>query len=148
MQLRVWGQCYPRKILQFLPSFKLTQNCYINMNIFFLENWQFNHKLDHPFSCKHTVPERISSQFNKIWNQGDFKNLNFPTLKNLKNLEVYIHKTQFLIFFMNWEKLCPNLSFTVEKKVVHLRKCSHFKLNIMNEVFHYLLKFKKFSTNW
>ena len=28
-------QCNPRKTLQFFPSFKLTRNCYINMDIFF-----------------------------------------------------------------------------------------------------------------
>ena len=33
-----------------------------------------------PLSYKHTVPERLSSQFNNIWNQGDFENPNFPAL--------------------------------------------------------------------
>ena len=48
-----------RKILQkahlslkaAFPAFKLTQNCYINMNItVFLKNWLFNHELGSPFS--------------------------------------------------------------------------------------------------
>ena len=34
--------------------------------------------------------------------------------------------------WMNWENLCPNLSFTVEnRKVIYVKLgCSHFKLNI------------------
>ena len=48
-----------RKILQkthlslkaVFPTFKLTQNCHINMNIsFFLKNWLFNPELGSPFS--------------------------------------------------------------------------------------------------
>ena len=50
MQLGVWGRCNPRKILQFLPSFKMTQNCHIYMNSFFHKNWHLNHKLGHPIS--------------------------------------------------------------------------------------------------
>ena len=44
---------------------------------------------------------------------------------------------------MNWEKLCPNLSFTVENKIGNLYKkdCSHFKHNIMNDIFPQILKF-------
>ena len=43
MQTQEWKFCY------FFPSFKLTQNCYINIFLF-LENWQFNHKLCPPLS--------------------------------------------------------------------------------------------------
>ena len=32
------------------PALKLTRNCYLNMNISFLENWQFNRKLGPPLS--------------------------------------------------------------------------------------------------
>ena len=45
---------------------------------FFLKNWQFNHKLFPP-PYTYTVPEKLSSQSDKIWKQGDFKNPNFPT---------------------------------------------------------------------
>ena len=33
---------------------------------------------------------------------------------------------------MNWEKLCPNLSFTIKNKIgnSHKKGSSHFKLNI------------------
>ena len=82
----------PQIILHFLLSFKLftliTRNCYININILVLHignliiNWI-------PLSHAHTVPERVSSQPNKIWQQGDFKNSDFPTLYWIgKNLEV------------------------------------------------------------
>ena len=39
---------------------------------------------------------------------------------------------QILNFYMNWEKACPNLSFTVENKMEssHKKRWSHFKLNI------------------
>ena len=60
------------------PVLKMTQIYYINMSIFFLENWQSNHKLSLPLSYKNTAPKKLSSQSNKIWNQGDLKN--FPTL--------------------------------------------------------------------
>ena len=37
-----------------------------------------------------------------------------------------------LNLWMGWEKLCPNLSFTVENKTgnLHKREWLHFKLNI------------------
>ena len=141
--------------------------------------------MGHPVSCKNAVPKRIFSQFNKIWNQGDFENPDFPTLVNcekfISKTFAYIHKTQFSIFFMNQDKMrgsaratfknykislwigkktwkvsqsrhskisilklwmnkkkfCPNLRFTVENKIGDLYKTnSHFKLNIMNEIFH------------
>ena len=41
---------------------------------------------------------------------------------------------------MNWENECPKLSFTVENKItnnLHRIGCSHFKLNIINGIFHY-----------
>ena len=50
-----------------------------------------------------------------------FKNPNFPSLfMNWKKLEVYTaqdqhFKIQILNIWMSWEKLCPNLSFTVDK---------------------------------
>ena len=50
MQLGAWGRCNPRKILKFLPSFKMTQNGHIYVNSFFHENWHLNHKLGHPIS--------------------------------------------------------------------------------------------------
>ena len=30
---------------------------------------------------KNTVPERLSPESNKVWNQGDFKNSNFSALQ-------------------------------------------------------------------
>ena len=35
--------------------------------LFFLEKWQFNHKLGPPLYYKYTVSERLSSQCNKIY---------------------------------------------------------------------------------
>ena len=56
----------------------LPQSCYI-WTFFFLKtssliiNWL-------PLSITHTVPERLSSQSNKVWKQMNFKNPNFLTL--------------------------------------------------------------------
>ena len=81
----------------------------IYWNIFFHENWQFNHKLSpHSFSYKHTVPERLSSQLKKIWNHEDLKNSNFFCLlvnweKSGSTTLTYIEKAQFHNFFMDWE---------------------------------------------
>ena len=47
---------------------------------------------------------------------------------------------------MNWEKLCLNLSFTLEKKKKNeefTQGWPHFKLNMINMIFHFL-KFQNF----
>ena len=67
------------------PALKLTENCYLNMNIYFLEKCQFNHKLCPSLLYKHSVPERLSSQSNKM-----------------KSLE--LQKSQFFNSLLNWEK--------------------------------------------
>ena len=43
-------------------------------------------------------------------------------------------KIQILNRWMNWQKLCPNLSFTVENKIGNSQKkgWSHFERNINN----------------
>ena len=76
----------PGKFCNFYPQLKWHK--IVIWTFLFLENWQFNHKLDQPLSNKPTVPERLSSQFNKTWNQGDFKSSNFPTLVNWEKMEV------------------------------------------------------------
>ena len=46
-------------------------------------------------------------------------------------------KISILNLWMKKKKFCPNLRFTVENKIGDLYKTnSHFKLNIMNEIFH------------
>ena len=66
-----------------------------------------------------------------------FKNPNSPLLWIRKILEVYTAQEQhfniqILNLWMNSERICPNLSFTVENKMGNLHKkgWSHFKLNI------------------
>ena len=67
-----------------------------------------------------------------------FKNPNLPSLLWIgKNLEIYTapeqhFKIPMLNLCMIWEKLCPNLSFTVENDMdnSHERGWSHFKLKI------------------
>ena len=68
---------------------------------------------------------KLFSELGKIWkcNLGFSKNSNFPSL-----LTGY----QILNLWMNWEKLCPKFSFTVENKMEnsHKKRWSHFKLYI------------------
>ena len=82
---------------QFLPSCKLetvfpalglTRNFYINEKNFFLKTGNvIIYYL--PLPCKHSMSERLCSQSDTIWKQGDFRNPNFPTpLWIRKNLEV------------------------------------------------------------
>ena len=54
------------------------------MNIFFfLEKWQFNHKLGPPLSYKYTVSERLSSQCNKIYEIRGLRKCEFLLLSEL-----------------------------------------------------------------
>ena len=55
-------------------------------------------------------------------------------------------KIQILNLWMNWEKLCTNLCFTIENKIGTLHKIRLFKFNIMNEIIHYL-RYKSLSYN-
>ena len=65
---------YPHLSLETVfPALKLTQICCINMNIFFLENWQFNHKLAPPLlnlpslkDCPHSLAKYESKQNSKL----------------------------------------------------------------------------------
>ena len=72
-------------------ALKLPQNCFI-MNIRLL-----------------TLPQSQSSQSDKIWKQGNFKNPNFPTVswigRYLAKYKANIQKSQFSISSINWEKL-------------------------------------------
>ena len=67
------------------PALKLAEICYLNINISFLEKCQFNHKLVPSPFYKHSVPERLSSQSNKMKSLG-------------------LQKSQFLNSLVNWEK--------------------------------------------
>ena len=67
-----------------------------------------------------------------------FKSPNFLSLSWIgKHLKVHTaqdqhFKIQILSLWMNWEKVCPNLNFSVENKMgnSHKKIWSHFKLNI------------------
>ena len=53
--------------------------------------------------------------------------------EKLLNWEVYTAQDNYILnLWMNWEKLCPELSFAVENKVgnSHKKGWSHIKLNI------------------
>ena len=59
-------------------ALKLTQICYINTDISFLENWQLKHKLL-PLSNTLTKLERLSSQSDKMWKYAEFRKANIRT---------------------------------------------------------------------
>ena len=86
-QIQLWGprRCNLRKILQFFPLFKQTQNFYINMNIFFQGNWQFHHKCCPSISHKHTLPESLLTVWQNMKSRG-------------------LQKSQFPYSLVNWEK--------------------------------------------
>ena len=73
---------------------------------------------------QHIMPERLSSQSNKIWNQRDLKNPKFSTLVNREKFvsvaKTYIQKIQFSIFFMNWEKMRSPDKATLKKPKISL----------------------------
>ena len=83
------------------------------------------------------------SNFSEDWGKfgnavSTFQKSQFPiSLWIEKTLEIYTapdqhFKIQMLNFWMSWENLCPNLTFTVENKMgnSHKRGWSHFKLNV------------------
>ena len=95
---------YPN--LQFLPS--ITQFCYINLNVFFLENWQFlNHKLAPPLLFTYQAWKSNLT----IWQNmkvSAIQKFQFPN--SLVNWQKFgstklIFNNQYFICFMNWKKL-------------------------------------------
>ena len=100
---------------------------------------------DHPhhltkYEGKGTKIFNLFRELGKIWkcNLSFSKIPIFHCFHELgKNLEIYTapdqhFKIQMLNLRMSCENLCPNLTFTVEKKMgnSHKRGWSHFKLNI------------------
>ena len=83
---------------------------------------------------------KLISKLGKIWkcSLGFIKISIFHLFYELgKILEVYTvldqhFKIRILNLWMNWEKLCPYLSFTVENKIgnSHKKGWSHFKFTI------------------
>ena len=96
------------------PALKLTQNCYLhinifykNINIFFLKtanliiNWLL-------FDATCHLIERPPSPFDQIWTEGG-TNLNFQTFQwigEILEMQSMLFKNpDFSSLFMNWEKL-------------------------------------------
>ena len=92
---------------------KLTKNCYINMNISLSGKEPV--LLKNGFTSlqyKHTVPERLSSQFHNIWINGDLKNPSVSNyLLNWENLEIHTRfilkkqQQQCFYLFHQWGKI-------------------------------------------
>ena len=93
-------------------------------------------------------------------NWGKLRSPARVTFKNPKisweireNLEVKpktnTQKIPILNLWMNWENICPNLSFTVANKIGSLHKIRPFifQTYIMNRILHYL-KYKSLSKDW
>ena len=101
---------YSHLILELVfAGLKLTKNCYINMNISFSGKEPVLLKTGFTsLSYKHTVPERLSSQFHKIWINGDLKNpsvsnylLNWENLETQTRLILKKSNNNVFIFFIN-----------------------------------------------
>ena len=82
------GGTIPWKFFNFYSHLKTGKFkfLYKNEHLFFLKTGNFT-IIWVPY--KHTVPERLSSQSEKIWNKGDFTNPNSQLFNKLgKNLEI------------------------------------------------------------
>ena len=108
-----FSKIYSHLILEpVFAGLKLTKNCYINMNISFSGKEPVLLKTGFTsLSYKHTVSERLSSQFRKIWINGDLKNPSVSNyLLNWENLETQTRlilkkNNNVFVFFINEEKL-------------------------------------------
>ena len=116
------------------PGLKLTQNCYLHYNINIFSGTKIVGKGTKISTFK------LFSELDKIWKCNlDFsENHNFPSFSWIgESLKVYTapdqhFKIQILNPWINWEMLCPNLSFPVQNKMgnSHKKGWSYFKLNI------------------
>ena len=69
--MQAWKQYFQHKIVK---------KTYKYQHFLFLKTANTNINCMLLLSYKHALPERVSSQSWKIWNQGEFRNLNFLTL--------------------------------------------------------------------
>ena len=121
-----------------LPILKLTQNCWLHYNINIV-----NHKFAPSFWHHTSWWETIWQNMNFLMNWWKFECAIWAIQKSKfssllwtgKNLKVYTaqdqhFKIQILNLWINWEKLCPNFSFTVENKMgnSHKKVWSHKKV--------------------
>lgn len=103
----IWGKfckLYSHLILgPLFPGIKLTKKLlYKCEHLFFWKTGSFIENWPHlSLSYKHTMLERMSSKFHKIWINEDFKNPNFSELL----LTTYIKKKKKIISFISQEKL-------------------------------------------
>ena len=126
-----------KKYFQHLKGYKKGYN---NMNIFFSWILPVISQIGVPsLSEKRNVSERVSSQSDKIWSQGDFKNPNFLTLQwTGKNLEVLSRLTfikpsfsSFLWIGKNWEfRLKQHSKIPIRKNL----KVQHSSFESMDEL--------------
>ena len=107
-----FSKSYSHLVLKpIFAGLKLTKNCYTNMNISFSGKLAVSLKTGFiSLSYKYTIPESLSSQFYKIWVNGDLKNPSFSnSLLNWEKLEtktrLILKKAIFLIIFVNEEQL-------------------------------------------
>ena len=133
------------------PALKLTQNCYINVNIVFLKTCNlFLNWVPSLFSYNHLIPNRLSLQsilLNSLVNGEQIESTTWADVKKKKK-EICLFskirkslcelrktwkfsqrltlKITILNLRMNWEKLGPNISFTVKNKARNLHKIKLF----------------------
>ena len=169
------------------PALKLTQNCYINVNIFFLKTSNlFLNWVPSLFSYNHLIPDRLSLESilpNSLVNGEQIESTTWAYVKKKKkNLSFFswfgknwevppeqpskirkslceLRKTwkfsqrltlkiTILNLRMNWEKLGPNISFTVKNKARNLHKIKLFLFQTQWMRYSITSNFETLSMNW
>ena len=139
----IFSNLYPCLYLETVfPALKLTQNCYLHYNIYSYATCRTerlsspSEKIEGKETSKIPIFQLLRKNGKKLKKIGKklevqprlFKNPNFTSLSRIgKNIEVSTaqdqhFKIQILKLWMNWENLCPNLSFTVENKMENSHK--------------------------
>ena len=116
---------YPHISLETVfPALKLAQICCINMNISFLENWQFlNHKLAPPLLL---IYQAWNSNLTIWQNMKVSRTQKFQLFNSIVNLQPKLtFNNWYFIYFMNWKKLGSPTAATLTNANF---QCSLFKL--------------------
>ena len=98
---------YPRLSLETVfPALKLTQICYINMNISFLKNWKFNHKLSPPLLHTPPLSSTPSLKDSKVSRKQKLQFSNsLVNWEKFGSTTTNIQKSQYSNSSMNWKKI-------------------------------------------
>ena len=138
-------QCNTKKTLQFLISFNgnSISSIYLDTKSLYKYELLFYLKTSSliiiwvPY--KHTVPERLSSQSDIIWNQRTLKIPNFQIFSKLEKIWKYrlgldARKTQLSAIFLDWEKLWRLMKATFQNSKIPLWLGKNWKLETITNI--------------